>query len=135
MRVVATHALMLLLLFGSACSCFESADPRPTEDVVTLVNLSVEQWLFLQVTEDSWPLISAEDAGWRSASNFEDLYSWFSNELAPTLEEEGLWDFSLIVQDIKESELYLEESLSDDVMLGLIKSAISSFTFVPDEGK
>ncbi len=135
MRTVAASAFVVLMFFGVACSCFEEANPQPTEDVVTLVNESVAQWLFLQITEDSWALFSDEDAGWRNASTLAALEQWFSEDLAQALEEEGLWDFELVVQDIKDSGLYADDPLADEVLLELIQRVLSAFRLEPLEGE
>lgn len=137
MRQIALPVFVLVLLFVGtySCACSDESSPEPTEDVITLVNETVSQWLFFQITEDSWPFLSSEDAGWRDAEDLDALSQWFSVYLAGELGEEGLWDFDTIIEDVQTSGLYEDNPLTDGALLALIKNAIEDFHFQPTEKK
>lgn len=125
---VALYTLFISLALLVCCSNQDGPlDPQPSADVKTLIQRNVHQWLDFRMDEpESWALFSAPTSPWRYARSLSDLYRCFYL----IGKQDSLWDFSVVVREIKGTALYRLNPLSNGTLLGLIMDSLRYYRWI-----
>lgn len=130
MRQTRIFAVLTLSILMVAACCDTHEDPiAPSADVQELVTRSCHIWLNARMMDVDWVVFDAPDAGWRAATNVDEIGQWFQDNMEPP----DLWEFDKLLSEISQSELYLENPPDGPTLVSWVQSAFQSFEFIPEE--
>lgn len=128
-KVVLVNLFSLMVFLGFVSCCTPKANPQPISELPILVKNSVVSWLDVRVDRESYQLLRAPEAGWREATSVSDLVEWFPRHMG----SESLWNFKLVVEYIRKSEIFKTNEPDENQFLDLLKSVLHEYRYLEED--
>lgn len=126
-KLLAT-VLMLFSLLGCTNCTSPKANPEPIDDLCTLVKDRANQWLDARMDDSAYNLFENPQAGWRAASSFQEIQLWFDS----TFQNTAYWNFMLMIEQIRDSQLYRRGPPSDSEFFQLVYNSLLAYKYEGD---
>lgn len=116
------------------CNCNNGSHddpPEPFQDLPEVVKEAVWQWLDFRFDEETWYVFVDATSGWRQCQNLLCLEVYFK-EFADSIEQpRELWDFSVLVDEIKSTSFYKDEEPNEQQLFNWVYQSMEEFIYQP----